>query len=62
MDELHINQTELLSLRNQILINLLFATIGGITAGAICGLSEALWILYKIPNLYEFQMLWWWDL
>ncbi len=59
MDELHINQTELLSLRNQILINLLFATIGGITAGAICGLSEALWILYKIPNLYEFQMLWW---
>ncbi len=55
----YINQAEFLSLRNKILTNLLFATIGGITAGTICGLSESLWILYKIPNLHEFQMLWW---
>lgn len=53
------NPQELRIMRNQILWNLLYGVIGGFTAGAFCGLAESFWIIYKFPNLHEYQMLWW---
>jgi len=53
------NPQELITMRNQIFWNLFYGLIGGFTAGAFCGLAESFWILYKFPNLHDYQMLWW---
>ncbi len=53
------NPQELQMMREQIFWNLLYGVIGGFTAGALCGLGEGFWIMYKFPNLHEYQMLWW---
>ncbi len=53
------NPQELRTMRNQIFWNLLYGVIGGFIAGAFCGLGEGFWIIYKFPNLHEYQMLWW---
>lgn len=53
------NPQELITIRNQIFKNLSYGLIGGFSAGAFCGFTESLWIIYKFPNLHEYQMLWW---
>jgi len=53
------NPQELIAIRNQIFKNLFYGLIGGFSAGAFCGLAESFWIIYKFPNLHDYQMVWW---
>jgi len=53
------NPQELLFARNKIFAGLFWGVIGGFTAGAFCGLTESLWVMYKFPNLNDYQALWW---
>jgi len=52
VDEYHI-------IRNQIVVNIIASILGSVTAGSMCGLCESLWITHIIPNLKEYQLLWW---